>query len=85
MIAMGVAGRLTPGGALAGGLVAVGAYANAYLTYKTVHDSPDHEAYELTRQALLARDGRLDERFWPPLEAGSCTGSCSSGKCKTFW
>ena len=35
MIAMGVAGRLTPGGALAGGLVAAGAYANAYLTYKT--------------------------------------------------
>ena len=48
-------------------------------------DSPDLDSYELTRQALLARDGRLDERFWPPLEAGSCTGSCSSGKCKTFW
>ena len=35
MIAKGVAGTLTPGMAAAGGLVAAGAFANAYLTNKT--------------------------------------------------
>lgn len=35
MIAKGVAGTLTPGAAFAGGLVAAGAFANSYLTYKT--------------------------------------------------
>jgi hypothetical protein len=35
MIAKGMAGTLTPGMAAAGGLVAVGAFANAYLTNKT--------------------------------------------------
>lgn len=35
MIAKGIAGTLTPGMAAAGGLVAVGAFANAYLTAQT--------------------------------------------------
>lgn len=35
MIAKGIAGTLTPGMAAAGGLVAAGAFANAYLTHKT--------------------------------------------------
>jgi hypothetical protein len=35
MIAKGMAGTLTPGMAAAGGLVALGAFANAYLTHKT--------------------------------------------------
>lgn len=47
-------------------------------------DGPDVDAYERTRQALLAKDGRINERFWPPLDAGSCNGNCQSGKCKTM-
>lgn len=40
MIAKGIAGTLTPGMAGAGGLVAVGAFANAYLTQKTASMKP---------------------------------------------
>lgn len=47
-------------------------------------DLPDEEAYERTRQALLAQNGELNEAFWPPLSAGSCSGNCQSGKCKTL-
>ncbi len=54
-----------------------------------IHHEPtegaDEDAYERTRQALLAQNGELNEAFWPPLSAGSCNGTCQSGKCKTFF
>lgn len=48
-------------------------------------DGPDLEAYEATRQALLEKNGEINERVWPALKAGSCTGSCQSGSCKTLF
>ena len=60
--------------------------AHEYGTY--IHhdpsDEPDLGGYERTREALKAQFGEVNEAFWPPLEAGSCTGTCQSGKCKTL-
>ena len=48
-------------------------------------DGPDLDAYEQTRQALVEKHGEINESMWPPVKAGSCTGSCESGKCKTLF
>ncbi len=61
-------------------------------------DEPDLKGYQRTRDALKAEFGEIDESFWPPLEAGactgtcktllvagSCTGTCQSGTCKPFF
>ncbi len=47
-------------------------------------DQPDLGGYQRTRTALIEEFGDVDARFWPDLSAGSCTGSCESGNCKTL-
>lgn len=58
------------------------AEAGAYIHHDPL-DGPDEEGYQLTRQALLAQNGELNERFWPAVGAGACNGNCESGKCKS--
>jgi hypothetical protein len=47
-------------------------------------DGPDLVAYEATRNALIQEHGEINEEIWPPLSAGTCSGSCEGGSCKTI-
>ena len=47
-------------------------------------DQPDEANYDATREALYKKFGELNSEVWPDAAAGSCTGSCESGSCKTL-